>query len=42
MPNDPKAAAKMQMAELKNGRLAMLAVMGIFMGYLNTGNATLV
>jgi hypothetical protein len=41
MPKDPKAADKMRLAELKNGRLAMLAVMGIFEGYLNTGNASL-
>jgi hypothetical protein len=41
MPNDPKAADKMRLAELKNGRLAMLAVMGIFVGYLNTGKADL-
>jgi len=37
MPKDPKAAKLMQLKELKNGRLAMLAVMGIFSGYLNTG-----
>jgi len=37
MPTDPAAAKKMQLKELKNGRLAMLAVMGIFSGYLNTG-----
>jgi len=39
MPNDPKAADRMRVAEIKNGRLAMMAVMGIFMGYMNTGNA---
>ena len=37
MPKDPVAADKMRLKELKNGRLAMLAVMGIFSGYLNTG-----
>ena len=37
MPKDPKAADQMRLKELKNGRLAMLAVMGIFSGYLNTG-----
>jgi hypothetical protein len=41
MSKDTKAADKMRLAELKNGRLAMLAVMGIFEGYLNTGNASL-
>jgi light-harvesting complex I chlorophyll a/b binding protein 1 len=40
-PKDPKAWERMQLAELKNGRLAMLAVIGIFEGYLNTGNANL-
>jgi len=37
MPTDPKAADQMRLKELKNGRLAMLAVMGIFAGYMNTG-----
>ena len=37
-PKDPAAFKKMQLKELKNGRLAMLAVMGIFSGYLNTGS----
>jgi len=41
MPTDPKAALNMRNKELANGRLAMLAVMGIFFGYLNTGNAAL-
>jgi light-harvesting complex I chlorophyll a/b binding protein 1 len=36
-PKDPEAYKLMQLKELKNGRLAMLAVMGIFSGYLNTG-----
>jgi len=40
-PKDPKAWERMQLAELKNGRLAMLAVIGIFEGYLNTGNPIL-
>jgi hypothetical protein len=39
MPKDPKAADLMRLKELKNGRLAMLAVMGIFMQYENTGIA---
>jgi len=37
MPKDPVAADKMRLKELKNGRLAMLSVIGIFSGYLNTG-----
>lgn len=37
MPKDEKAAKLMRLKELKNGRLAMLAVMGIFSGYMNTG-----
>jgi light-harvesting complex I chlorophyll a/b binding protein 1 len=41
MPKDPKAADQMRLKELKNGRLAMLAVMGIFAQYLNTGDATI-
>lgn len=41
MPTDPDAALKMQNKELANGRLAMLAVMGMFTGYLNTGDATI-
>jgi hypothetical protein len=41
MPKDPKAADAMRMKELKNGRLAMLAVMGIFAQYLNTGSAAI-
>jgi len=36
-PKDPAAYEIMQLKELKNGRLAMLAVMGIFMQYINTG-----
>jgi light-harvesting complex I chlorophyll a/b binding protein 1 len=36
-PKDEKAWKLMQLKELKNGRLAMLAVMGIWSGYLNTG-----
>ena len=38
MPTDPKAADLMRLKELKNGRLAMLAIIGIFQGYLNTGD----
>lgn len=38
MPTDPKAADQMRLKELKNGRLAMLAVMGLFAGYMNTGS----
>jgi hypothetical protein len=38
MPTDPKAAQMMRNKELANGRLAMLAVMGIFSGYMATGN----
>jgi len=41
MPKDPKAADAMRLKELKNGRLAMLAVIGIFYGYLNTGKVEL-
>jgi hypothetical protein len=41
LSKDPAAADKMREKELKNGRLAMLAVMGMFAGYLNTGNANL-
>lgn len=41
MPTDPKAAELMRGKELANGRLAMMAVMGIFSGYLATGNADL-
>lgn len=41
MPNDPVAAMKMRNKELANGRLAMMAVMGIFFGYLNTGDPTI-
>jgi hypothetical protein len=41
MPKDPKAADQMRLKELKNGRLAMLAVMGIFVQYLNTGKAAI-
>ena len=38
MPTDLKAADLMRLKELKNGRLAMLAIIGIFQGYLNTGD----
>jgi hypothetical protein len=41
MPKDPKAADAMRLKELKNGRLAMLAVIGIFYGYINTGKVEL-
>merc|ERR1719375_2608465 len=41
MPKDPAAADAMRLKELKNGRLAMLAVIGIFYGYLNTGKVEL-
>jgi len=41
LSKDPVAADKMRVKELQNGRVAMLAVMGIFAGYLNTGNAQL-
>jgi len=37
LPEDPEEAKLMQLRELKNGRLAMLAVMGIFVQYLQTG-----
>ena len=37
MPKEEKAANLMRLKELKNGRLAMLSVMGIFMQYMNTG-----
>jgi len=37
-PKDPVAWELMQLKELKNGRLAMLAVMGIFFEYVNTGS----
>jgi len=41
MPTDPDAAKRMQLAELKNGRLAMIAVFSIFQTYLYTGKAEL-
>lgn len=37
MPEEEEEAKLMQLRELKNGRLAMLAVMGIFFQYVNTG-----
>mmetsp|Transcript_104561 Transcript_104561/g.180599 ORF Transcript_104561/g.180599 Transcript_104561/m.180599 type:complete len:318 (+) Transcript_104561:92-1045(+) len=39
LSKDPEAANVMKLKELKNGRLAMLAVMDIFIRYLNTGKA---
>ena len=39
MPKDAKAAERMKLKELKNGRLAMLAVMGMFFEYIQTGKA---
>jgi len=41
MPKDPDAAKRMQLAELKNGRLAMIAVFSIFQTYLYTGKSDL-
>ena len=38
LSKDPVAADKMRLKELMNGRLAMIAVFGIFMQYLNTGS----
>lgn len=37
-PEDPEAAKKMQLAELKNGRLAMIAIGGMVAGASVTGN----
>mmetsp|Transcript_13229 Transcript_13229/g.17290 ORF Transcript_13229/g.17290 Transcript_13229/m.17290 type:complete len:204 (-) Transcript_13229:277-888(-) len=37
-PTDPEAAKKMQLAELKNGRLAMIAIGGMVAGASITGN----
>jgi len=37
MPKTEPAASQMRLKELKNGRLAMLSIMGIFFQYLNTG-----
>jgi hypothetical protein len=37
-PTDPEARKKMQLAELKNGRLAMVALGGMIHGAIVTGN----
>ena len=37
-PTDPEKQAKMQLAELKNGRLAMIAIGGMVAGASITGN----
>lgn len=38
MPKDPVAADKMKLKELKNGRMAMIAVMGFFFNHLIPGS----